>query len=384
MKSKSNSKVLTISFGHFIHDVYTAFLAPVLPILIENLKLSFFQASILSVIRSVPAAFDAFVGLLADKKDFRYFVIAAPAISGILMSLLGLAPNYIVLIIMLFAVGISSTLFHIPTPVMIKKVSPERIGFGMSMYMVGGELARTIGPLIILAGISLWGFEGTYRLIPLSLATSLLMWIQLRKITIHRKKDVTKQPVKISLILRQHSQLFFMITGFMLFTSLMKSALSVFLPTFKNVQGSSLWVGGVYLAIYQLAGAAGTFSSGTLSDKLGRKKILMIAAISNPILMASFVYIQNPVLSILLLILIGASLLSYGSVLLALVQEIQSDRPAFLNGIYMSINFFVSSLGAMFIGFFSDLFGMEGTFYLAAILALLAVPFIFFLPNKSG
>jgi len=382
MQQAGKGKVFTISFGHFIHDVYTAFLAPVLPILIENLKLSFFQASLLSVIRSVPAAFDAFIGLLADKKDFRYFVIAAPAVSGILMSLMGLAPNYIVLVIMLFAVGVNSTLFHIPTPVMIKKVSPEKIGFGMSMFMLGGELARTIGPLTILAGISLWGFEGTYRLIPLSIATSFVMWVQLRKITIHREKSTEQKPVSIKSILKEHSRLFIMITGFMLFTSLMKSALSVFLPTFKSVQGSSLWVGGIYLAIYQFAGAAGTFGSGTLSDKFGRKRILLIAAIANPILMASFLFFKNPVFSVVLLIMIGASLLSYGSVLLALVQEIQTDRPAFLNGIYMTINFFVTSLGAMFIGFFSDLFGMEGTFYLSAALALVAVPFVIFLPKK--
>jgi FSR family fosmidomycin resistance protein-like MFS transporter len=380
---QGKAKIYAISFGHFIHDVYTAFLAPVLPLLIENLKLSYFQAGLLSVIRSLPAAFNAFIGLLADKKDFRIFVIIAPSVSGILMSLMGLAPNYIVLVLMLFAVGINSTLFHIPTPVMIRKVSPDKLGFGMSMYMLGGELARTIGPLTILAGVSLWGFEGTYRLIPLSLATSFLMWIQIRKISIHRKKESKGKPAKIKLLLKQHGRLFIMITGFMLFTSLMKSALSVFLPTFKNEQGASLWIGGINLAIYQFAGALGTFGSGTLSDKFGRRRILLIAAIANPILMAAFVFFQDSVASTGLLVLIGASLLSYGSVLLAMVQEIKTDRPAFLNGIYMTINFFVSSIGAMFIGFFSDLFSMTETFYLAAFLALLAVPFIFFLPKNK-
>ncbi len=126
---QGRTKVYVISFGHFIHDVYTAFLSAVLPILIENLRLSYFQAGLLTVVRNVPAAFNAFIGLLADKKDFRYFVIAAPSISGILMSMIGLAPNYIVLVLMLFAVGIGSTLFHITTPVMIKKVSPDRLGF---------------------------------------------------------------------------------------------------------------------------------------------------------------------------------------------------------------------------------------------------------------
>lgn len=380
---KTNTKVATISFGHFVHDIYTAFLAPVLPILIESLKISYFQASLLQVIRSMPAAFNAFIGLWADKKDFRYFVIATPSVTGILMSIIGIAPNYVVLILMLLAVGISSALFHIPTPVMIKSISSEkRIGFGMSMFMLGGELARTVGPLIVLAAISLWGFEGTYRLIPLALLTSILLWWQSRNIVINEVQKEQKPKIKIKQLLHDNARLFIMIAGFMIFTSLMRSALSFFLPTFKNVQGASLWSGGINLAIYQLAGAVGTFLSGTLSDKFGRKRILFAAAIANPFLLIAFVLFQDSIMSTSLLILIGLSLISYGSVLLAMVQEVKTDRPAFMNGIYMTINFFVSSLGAIFIGLLSDIFSMETTFYIAAITAFLSIPFIFFLPKR--
>ncbi len=382
MFKKINSKVVSISFGHFVHDIYTSFLAPILPLIIERLQISYFQAGLLQVIKSIPAAFNAFVGLWADRKDFRYFVILTPSLSGILMSLLGFAPNYIVLVLMLLAVGISSTLFHIPTPVMIKSISSgKRIGLGMSMFMLGGELARTIGPLIVLAAISLWGFDGTYRLIPLALATSLLLWWQSRNVVINKVEKQKVEKIKISVVLKQNLKLFVIITGFMLFTSLMKSALSFFLPTFKNVQGASLWVGGINLAIYQLAGAVGTFMSGTLSDIFGRKRILLIAAIFNPFLMIAFVWFQNSVISTLLLIFIGLSVISYGSVLLAIVQEIKTDRPAFVNGIYMTINFFVSSIGALFIGLMSDIFSMETTFYIAAIAAFISIPFLFFLPE---
>ena len=142
-------------------------------------------------------------------------------------------------------------------------------------------------------------------------------------------------------------------------------------------------MGGINLAIYQLAGALGTFTSGSLSDKFGRKRILIISALANPILMSVFVFFQHTFISVGLLVLIGVSLLSYGSVLLAMVQEIETERPAFINGIYMTINFFVSSIGALFIGLFSDLFNMTETFYLAAILALFALPFAFFLPKKN-
>ncbi|RLD84067.1 MAG: MFS transporter, partial [Bacteroidetes bacterium] len=154
MKNPGYGKIYAISFGHFVHDIYTSFLAPVLPVLIERLQINYTLAALLTVAQRFPSLFNAPAGLLADKISFRYAVIAAPTVSGILMSLLGIAPNYIVLLMMLFGVGISAVIFHIPTPVMIKKALPDKIGFGMSMYMLGGELARTLGPLIILAAIS--------------------------------------------------------------------------------------------------------------------------------------------------------------------------------------------------------------------------------------
>ncbi|MEN8123083.1 MAG: MFS transporter [Bacteroidota bacterium] len=381
MRKPGYGRVYAISFGHFVHDIYTSFLAPVLPLLIERLQINYTLAALLTVAQRFPSLFNAPAGLLADKISFRYAVIAAPTVSGILMSLLGIAPNYIVLLMMLFGVGISAVIFHIPTPVMIKKAVPEKIGFGMSMYMLGGELARTLGPLTILAAISLWGFEHAYKLIPLSVATSIILWVKLKDFSIHRKNEERKELVSVKSVLVQYKTFFLMITGFMLFISFMKASLSVFLPTFITETGNSLWAGGINLAIYQFAGAIGTFASGTISDKIGRRTILLIAGFANPVLMLIFVYFQNTVFSYLFLMLLGLTLVSSGSVLLALVQDIPSDRPAFMNGIYMTINFFVSSFGALLIGFIGDTMGLENTFYLAAFLAVVAVPFLLKLPK---
>jgi len=156
----------------------------------------------------------------------------------------------------------------------------------------------------------------------------------------------------------------------------MKASLSVFLPTFITDQGNSLWLGGIYLAIFQFAGAIGTFASGTISDKIGRKTTLLIAAFANPVMMLGFVYFQGSVFSYVFLALLGISLVSVGSVMLAMVQDIPSDRPAFMNGIYMTINFFVGSIGAVFIGFIGDSLGLENTFYFAAFLSVVAIPFL--------
>jgi len=62
------------------------------------------------------------------------------------MSFLGHSNSITMLFILLFIAGASVSLFHVPSPVMIKTVSGDQIGTGMSFYMVGGVLARTLGP----------------------------------------------------------------------------------------------------------------------------------------------------------------------------------------------------------------------------------------------
>ena len=153
-------QVLTISSGHFVHDVYSAFLAPLLPLLIEKMSLTLTLAGSLSAFMQLPAILTPFIGHLADKYNLRYLVIIAPALTATVMSAMGLAPNYATLALLLILAGISSALFHAPAPAMVGQISGKRVGKGMSWFMGGGELARTVGPLVAVWAVSLLGVGG--------------------------------------------------------------------------------------------------------------------------------------------------------------------------------------------------------------------------------
>src|SRR5512136_1029892 len=87
-------RVLTIVSSHFIHDTYSAFLAPLLPALIDKLSLTYTQAGSLSAITQLPSLLNPIIGYLDDKVDLRMLIILAPALSATTMSCLGLVPNY--------------------------------------------------------------------------------------------------------------------------------------------------------------------------------------------------------------------------------------------------------------------------------------------------
>ena len=69
------SHVVTITGGHFTHDTFTAFLAPLLPALIEKLSLNFSQAGSLSAFMQMPAVITPLIGYLDDRVNLRLLLI---------------------------------------------------------------------------------------------------------------------------------------------------------------------------------------------------------------------------------------------------------------------------------------------------------------------
>lgn len=375
--------VLLVSATHMLHDIYSSFLAPLRPLLIEKFGISLALASLWDLFQRIPWFFNPIIGIIAEKTAARYFVILTPAVTAITMSLLGVAPSFIAVSILLFVMGISSAMFHVPSPVIIKKLSGRYTGRGMSWFMFGGEMARTLGPLVITGAVSWWGLEGTWKLIPFGLVASFILYLRLRKINI--STDINKSDIKPEYwnTIKKYLPFFFILVGITLFRSIMKSGLTAFLPTyFYTEKGESLWFSNSTLAVFQLAGAVGTIFSGTVSDRIGRKTTLLVISILTPVLMAFFV-MSSGLWSFVFLVILGFFVFAPGPVLMALVQDVSSDLPVFMNSIYMTISFVSSAIAVVFAGLIGDWLGLEKTYLISSFLALGAVPFVLMLKKRK-
>ncbi len=374
-KKFNSTDVILLSLTHHIHDIYTSFLAPVQTLLIEKMAINHTLFGLLSVIQRIPNLLNPFVGILADRVRIRYLVIFAPAVTAVSMSLIGIAPGYVFLAILMLVSGISSSMFHVPTPVMIKHVAGKRTGRGMSYYMVGGELARTIGPLIIVGAIELWGFEGIFRLIPMGLVASIILYVRFRHLDL-RKDFADRQKAKdYTASLRNFLPLLLIIVSITFTRGFMKSCLTYYLPGFMEESGHSRWMAGISLSVVYLAGTAGTFLSGTISDYIGRKNTLLIFAIVSPLLMWLFILFGDQ-FTFPILILIGFFLLAPTPVILAIIHEQKTRHLPFINGLYMTSNFLIGSVTTLITGFFLDKLDNELTFKISAFIAFLTIPVV--------
>jgi FSR family fosmidomycin resistance protein-like MFS transporter len=324
----------------------------------------------------LPAVLNPFFGYLADKVSVRYFVIFAPAITATLVSLIGFAPGYLGLAILLFGAGVSTAAFHAPAPAMVARLSGQRVGFGMSLFMTAGSLGFTVGPLLAVWAVSTWSLEGFWRLMFIGWATSLWLFFRLRHIAARQEK-----PGSLSAMLPALGGLFVPIIFFNLFRNPMIESLTTYLPTYMSREGASLWIAGASLAIIELAGAAGSLTMGVWSDRMGRKKVLFVASLLTSLLALLFLRAQGWLLVPLLLAL-GFTGFSVMPVMLAIVQEQFPKNRATANGLYMMVIFLLRPVGTLLVGMLGDRFGLQNAFLISVVISFLTLPVILTLPER--
>jgi FSR family fosmidomycin resistance protein-like MFS transporter len=371
--------VIAVSIGHFIHDVYSSFLAPLLPLIIEKLSLSFTQAGLLSTVMQLPALFNPWIGSLADRFSVRWLLVLAPALTAIPMSLIGLAPSFGVLMILMLFAGISVSFFHVPAPVVVSRMSADRKGLGMSFFMVGGEAARAVGPMIAVGMIALWGLEGFYPIMTVSFFCSVLLYFATRNFP---ETKTSSRPIPIRETWLDLRPIFLPITGILVARGFMHGCMVSFLPTFIEMNTGNLWLAGAGLTIFETAGVVGVLVSGTLSDRFGRRRMLTLSMIGAPISLLAFVWLEGA-WSYVFLMMTGFTLLSTTPVMLAMVQENAVKSPAAANGLYMMISFLARSAVIVIVGMAGDLVGLKTAYILFAVIGFIGLPIVFTLPEHD-
>jgi MFS transporter, FSR family, fosmidomycin resistance protein len=373
--------VLLISLCHFIHDVFSSFLSPLLPLLIEKLSLSLTRAGLLSTVMQLPALLNPVIGVWADRISARWLIILAPSMTAVPMCLIGLAPNYAVLLFLLFMAGISVSLFHVPAPVMVAKLSGTQKGRGMSFFMVGGELARTVGPMAAVGVVSLLGLEGFYPIMVVGLASSLWLYLKFKDVPIRQQES--HRTMSLISTWREISPVMLPLAAILFARGFMHAAIVTFLPIYITQQTGGLWLGGISLALVEGAGVAGVLTTGPLSDRFGRRRVLLACLVSAPVLLLGFIWLEGW-LRFAALMLTGFTLLSTTPVMLAMVQEHSSHSPSAANGIFMMASFTARSTVVVAVGVCADLIGLQNTYLLSALLGLAGIPFIVMLPRSIG
>jgi len=378
----STRHVGSIALAHGVHDMYGGFLPPFLPILIEKYGFSNLIGGSLTLFYSMPSLLQPIFGALADQHNLRVFVSLAPLITGLMMTLLGVVPSSVVLIGLLIVAGTSSAALHAIGPALNSKHAGKKLGRGMSFWVNAGSFGYALGSLVFVSAYDLLGLERLPLMAVLGAVVSVLVWYWLKDADTRAQsaRDEKPKPRDWSKIVKVMAPVAFILAT----RALMVAILSTYFPSFLLEQGASTFLSGAGMTLIFASGVVGSFVAGSLSDRFSRLGILAIATIAQTAFMLLFLQIKGW-LQIPVLILIGFFEVGAIPVFMAHVQEgFRQDR-AFINGLYLSLNFVSSALAVPFVGRLADAYSFRTAFLVASYvlpLGLLGLAWMRFVPNK--
>ena len=375
-----SGRVLAVSAGHATHDTYTAFLPPLLPLFIANMSLSKVEAGLLSVFTQAPSLIQPVIGHMADHTERHRLVYLAPGVTAALMCFLGLVPDYLLLAVLLCFAGLSSAVFHAVGPVIAGTLSGRNLGKGMSYWMVGGELGRVLGPIIIVSAIRWITIRNIPWLMVFGFIVSLFLFIRLGDVRTHPHGSARAQDWRTAM--KRIAPVIYPLSGFIFFRSFMYAAMTIFLPTLLTEDGTSLWLAGASLTILEAAGVAGALTGGSISDRLGRRIVLLTFTLVTPVFLCGFLF-SGGWIRYFFMIFLGFGLMGTTPVIMALVQETYPENRALANGVYMSLSFVIRSLGVILVGMIGDALSLWHATIISGVSMVVAVPFILMLPRGN-
>ena len=142
------------------------------------------------------------------------------------------------------------------------------------------------------------------------------------------------------------------------------------LPLYFKSQNLSNIAASHLVTIMLAAGAAGGIIGGFISDRFGRKPLIVGSLLLATPLFFAFLYTEGT-LSTLFLALAGTSLLSSFSVTVVAAQEVIPNNKAMAAGLTLGFAGGVGGLAVVLIGRIADLWGLQ-----MAISALFVLPFV--------
>ncbi|MBC7220065.1 MFS transporter [Candidatus Bipolaricaulota bacterium] len=353
--------VWPLSLGHGLNDGYGAFLSALLPLLISRFGMSLAAAGLLSSIRTSVASFGQLpLGALADRGRARWLVILGPAVTCAAMSLLGILPTYWAVAAALVAAGIGTAAFH-PAGASLVSGGDGRRGMSMAVFSAGGTLGAALGPLLIAGVVGNLGLSFTPVLLLPAWALVLLLVRVVPREARPEKRDRPR--------LRTHPSAGQVVRLWTI--GVLREFVSMSYYTFLAVlwirRGASLTLASLALTVYSLSGVAGDLVGGRLSDRFGRKRVI-VGSVAGAIPLFYLFLLTDGALSLLFLALAGAVLVASIPVSVVFGQELVPDQKGLVSGVLMGFAWGIGALLIGLVGYLGDVLGLEVALGLLTVL----------------
>jgi len=381
-----------ISIGHGLTHWYPATFYLLLPLIGNELGLSYSQIGLIitcqylaSAVANVPG------GVLVDTVGRKGLLMAISLFwVGFPYLLISFTHSYAMLLVCVALVGFGNSLWHptaIPT---LGNRYPDRKGLVLSVHGMGGNVGDAIAPVVIGAALAVFSWREVVVLnVAPGLVVALLMFTMLGTISLGAKKthgegqSLAQYVASLGGLLRNRALSLLCISS--CFRSMTQTALLTFLPVYlANDMGYSPAIVGACLFALQAAGFAAAPVAGHLSDRMGRKQIVIASMLTTAVVLAAMAFAGHSPIFIGLIAVLGFFMYATRPVIQAWLLE---TTPRHMGGSSIGVLFGAQAIGAalgpLAAGLVADSHGLLAAFYFLAATIVIANVFVFWMPKTA-
>ena len=373
-----NQLAATVVLGHAIKHIYNSGLQTILlPEMKIGLGLSATQLGSLAFSRQATGWVTTMgAGYLGDR-----FANQAALMLGVSLSLLGLAyfaagyaSSYWIMFAVMLFVGIGPSMYHPPAIGALSRRFPDRRGFALSLHGMGGSVGEVLGPIVTAGVLTVLVWQDVLKvsLFP-ALIGAFAIWGMMRSVpgvvpgTASTKAYLTSLA---SLIKKRALMLVILVTAL---RSMGQSAVVIFLPVYlrEDLEYSAARVA-LYISMGQVVGIGAQPVMGFLSDRIGRKAVLLPAILSLGLLYMALGLAEPGTQLVLTILATGAFTYSLHSLFMATAMDIAGGE---VQSTVVSVIYGASFLGTIspiFAGIIADSFGNSEAFLYGGSVVLLS------------
>jgi len=361
-----------ISVGHTLNDLYSNFLPQMLPFLIVLIPgFTATQAAVLVASFNIASSlFQPIFGFIVDGKGRSWLIYFGTLWMAVFLSPMGLFHSFRLMVVFAALAGLGTAAFHPPASAIVHGLNPRRKAVYQSAFVAFGNLGFALAPLLLVPLFQAFGLHATVLLIlPGMLAATLLYF------ALPRQNRQTKEPSSLAVVwaaLRKAARELSVILGVISLRSVAYTGLLALLPLYFHAHKVSNLSGSRMMTLMLFTGAIGGVTGGFISDRWGRKPLIVGSLILATPLFFGFIATKG-LPSLIFLALAGAALLSSFSVTIVAAQETIPNQKAMAAGLSLGFANGLGALAVILVGKVGDIWGL-GT----------AVTVLFSLPAAAG
>lgn len=364
--------LLLIFLGHVWVDTSQGILPVVLVKLKELFFLNYFQVGlVMMVLNLTSSVIQPVFGYVSDHLRTGWFVPMGILWTALAMGLVGWAPSYPVVVLLVGFAGLGTAAFHPRAMMAVYLISGSRRGLGAAIFTTGGNVGFALGPVVGSLLVLGLGMHATLGLLIPGLLLFLL--ISFYPGDFLKREAVPQEASQGDLNKKSYSIPWISLIAVCLIVTLRSwvyLSFITYLPMFLQTQGVHLKTGSLMLTLFLVGGAAAGLYGGHLSDRVGRRGVIWVSHLIYPVLASLMILSKGPSQWIMALTS-GAALLASFSVTIVLAQELLPRHLGLASGLILGLGFGTGGLGTALTGHLADSLGLTNAVWILAFVPLL-------------